>query len=241
MDIFYLSAFMSGLFVGIVLEKVLELVLKARPEIDQSKKTSAVGFCGYLAARLIELPERSNIAIRAVLLEVITGVVYLLVYIRFGFDIQSFFVFLFVSILMLVFFIDYEWMIIPNCLVLCLLAVAMTKVYTDHILFMAPDGAYMLLNRFLGMIVGSGFFCFSAFIGDLFFRGKDTIGGGDIKLMAPVGICLGLEKTVASLILAITMAGIAGSLLILSSAENRHRKIPFGPFIVSGSIIALLL
>ncbi len=63
------------------------------------------------------------------------------------------------------------------------------------------------------------------------------MGGGDIKYMAAMGLWLGLFPTIAALLIAFIMGGLIGVLLIALRIKNRKDHIPFGPFLVFGSIV----
>jgi len=66
------------------------------------------------------------------------------------------------------------------------------------------------------------------------------MGIGDIELAAMVGAFLGWRYIIISLFLGFFWGALTGILLILLKIKNREDAIPFGPFIVLGSIISLL-
>ncbi len=69
---------------------------------------------------------------------------------------------------------------------------------------------------------------------------KDVMGGGDIKLMAVIGLFTGLQGSV----IAILAASVTGLVLIggrsLIGTYKRGDAIPFGPFLAFGGIIGYL-
>ena len=70
-------------------------------------------------------------------------------------------------------------------------------------------------------------------IGDSFF-GRESLGGGDIKLSIIFGFVFGIRLSIITL--------IVGSLLafpyaIYSSLNNKNQLIPFGPFLVSALLV----
>ena len=67
--------------------------------------------------------------------------------------------------------------------------------------------------------------------------GRDTLGGGDIKLLAVTGLYLGLIGTLFALIIAC----IAGLLFQAAVRRGgRGKAFPFGPWIAFGAAVMLL-
>ncbi len=62
------------------------------------------------------------------------------------------------------------------------------------------------------------------------------MGGGDIKLAFLMGLLLGLQKTTLAMFLAFDSAAIVALGLILLHRKNRNDLIPFGPFLMAGTL-----
>jgi leader peptidase (prepilin peptidase) / N-methyltransferase len=84
--------------------------------------------------------------------------------------------------------------------------------------------------------------------------GKEGMGLGDIKLLAVIGLGLGLLPTASVLLLAAVQGSLIGGLLLLLGRQHPRpppsegddwvpppRAIPFGPFLVLGTYEVLLL
>ena len=71
-------------------------------------------------------------------------------------------------------------------------------------------------------------------VGDKVFK-RESLGGGDIKLMLLVGASLGLLNSFIALFISSIIA------LISSIILNDKGIIPFGPFIIFGTIIVFIL
>lgn len=69
-------------------------------------------------------------------------------------------------------------------------------------------------------------------------KGKG-MGGGDVKLGALIGLALGFPLSLVALITAFLSGAILSLLLIFTGKKNFKSSIPFGPFLVFGSLIAL--
>jgi len=73
-------------------------------------------------------------------------------------------------------------------------------------------------------------------IGDFVFK-KESLGGGDIKLMFLFGLVLGLDMSVVTIFLATFIAFPIALYVLLSRKDN---MIPFGPFLSVAAIILLI-
>jgi prepilin signal peptidase PulO-like enzyme (type II secretory pathway) len=74
-------------------------------------------------------------------------------------------------------------------------------------------------------------------IGNQLFK-KESLGDGDIKLMAVLGLSLGLLNSFVSLFVSSCIALIY-SIIVL--AKNKEGVIPFGPFLIMGTMIVISL
>jgi prepilin signal peptidase PulO-like enzyme (type II secretory pathway) len=70
-------------------------------------------------------------------------------------------------------------------------------------------------------------------------KGKG-MGGGDIKLAFVMGLLLGIQKTSLAMFLAFVVAAVVGAILIVLRLKSRRSHIPFGPFLIGGTLIAYL-
>ncbi|KKR41421.1 MAG: Type 4 prepilin-like protein leader peptide-processing enzyme [Candidatus Daviesbacteria bacterium GW2011_GWC2_40_12] len=65
------------------------------------------------------------------------------------------------------------------------------------------------------------------------------MGGGDVKLGAFMGIILGFPQALLALMLAFFTGAIFSLFLIILGKKSFGQSIPFGPFLVLGSLTAL--
>lgn len=70
--------------------------------------------------------------------------------------------------------------------------------------------------------------------------GKEAMGGGDIKLMALLGIVFGMQGIGLTLFFSSLLGCLIGGVLILIGRMGRKTPIPYGPFIAVGGIGAYL-
>lgn len=182
----------------------------------------------------------SPISLRYPLIELLTAIVFLMLYIKYGLTLVFMIYAFLMSILIVVFFIDLEYMIIPNKLVMLAAIAALIVALANAFIPFYIYGDSRWWNPFLGALIGSGFLFMVAVLGALVFRSDEAMGGGDIKLMLPLGLFLGWRLTILTLFLSVLIAGIVGIILLALKVTSRKSSIPFGPFMVIGCFIAIM-
>lgn len=137
-------------------------------------------------------------------------------------------------LLLLIAVIDLRSMIIPDELVV--IVTALTVVYRIVLVMMGV----MQVTDFLGTL-GAGFGAF-VFFGLLWFisRGKG-LGFGDVKLVFALTLLMGWPKMIIGLMASFWIGAIIGVGLILAKKHQLRKPIPFGPFLITGTLIALTL
>jgi len=70
--------------------------------------------------------------------------------------------------------------------------------------------------------------------------GKDGLGGGDIKLVAALGLFAGITDIMVGIFLASLLGTLWQGALILTKQRERNRYFPFGPYLLLGTLIAIL-
>lgn len=100
------------------------------------------------------------------------------------------------------------------------------------------DGVSRLLGSLLGLLVGAGIVWFTRIFGTLGF-GREAMGLGDVHLMYAVGAVLGAP---ASVVVFLVIAPVLGLLwALIQRAFRKTQILPYGPWLVVGAILALLL
>ena len=79
-------------------------------------------------------------------------------------------------------------------------------------------------DRIIAAVVGGGIFLLIAIVTG------GGIGGGDIKLVAVLGIWLGCEKLLNVVIFSCIFAGIISIILVLANKKDRKDFIAYGPY-----------
>lgn len=169
---------------------------------------------------------KNPISLRYPVVEVITALLFLIMYVRFGTGFTFLKYLILCSLLIAAAFIDLELYLIPNTLVIAGLLLGIPLTIMGH--------DVTLLSALLGSIASGGFLLLAAVLS------KGGMGGGDIKLAAVVGFYLGWPLGLLGIFLGACMGGLIGLFLLLFRIKKRKDPIPFGPFIALGALAALL-
>ena len=96
------------------------------------------------------------------------------------------------------------------------------------------------IDMLLGMVAGAGIFLFITLVGGLI-AGKEAMGFGDVKLMGALGLFFGWRTIIIISLIAFLLGAIIGVALIICKRKTGDEYIPFGPFIVIATIIAIFV
>jgi len=168
-----------------------------------------------------------KVAIKSVIHVLLTGLLYLLTYIVFGLSINTITGLILTGILLVVSFIDWEFMIIPNIIVLPFTLVGL-MLSTLNIALINPT------KWWLPLAFCTGSFAFMLIIHLIYPKG---MGMGDVKLALMLGAFL-VKNVIAGLFLGFLIGSIAGIIFIVFKKKTLKAYIPFGPFISIGGLIA---
>ncbi|MHB8962691.1 MAG: prepilin peptidase [Saccharofermentanales bacterium] len=170
------------------------------------------------------------IAWRYPLVELLTGVLFASLFLKFGLTWELPFYLVFVSILIMVTFIDIDHRIIPDRFVLAGLALAIGSLFTPW--------AISWKDALIGAAIGGGTLLIADLAGRVFFK-KEGMGFGDVKLMAMAGIFLGIKQISVAFLLAVWIAAIVGVILLRVRSKDSDHYMPFGPFLALGCTLSI--
>ncbi len=92
-----------------------------------------------------------------------------------------------------------------------------------------------MLQPLWGMLLGGGVMLLSALAGKLIFK-KESLGMGDVKLFAAIGLCLGFYGTLTVLVMASVSSAVFFSVLLLMKKVKKDDLLPLGPYICGSAI-----
>ena len=176
-----------------------------------------------------------RIALRYPVVELLTAASTVAVTARFGPGPVGLVYVAFVCALIVASFIDLEFQIIPDEISLGGLAVGVLLSLLIPSLHGTLSRLVALERSVIGLLVGGGALYATGLVGDLLFR-KESMGGGDIKLLAMAGSILGWKLVVVTFFIAPMIALLPGLLVLLF---KRSHVIPYGPFLSLGLVGAL--
>ncbi len=130
-----------------------------------------------------------------------------------------------VSLLLFMTITDFEQQVILDEMVMAFALFGLA--YTLHL-------QLPLQEHLLAALGGGILFLFLAFIS------KGAIGGGDIKLIAALGLWLGIKALITVVIYGAIAGGIAALLLLLLKKTDRKQFIAYGPYYTLSAVGVLL-
>ena len=246
-----LWAFLVGLSVGSFinvaadrLPKKGQSLVKPRSFCDACKRPLAsldmVPVLSYLWLRGRCRYCGAAIPVRVMLTEAATGLLFIILYFKFGFGLEFVVGCAIVTLLLVITLIDLEHGVILNRVIypsiLALLLLASFWPMLGHPRFFLGDPG--LLDSLLNS-VAAGFGAFLVFLVITLIY-PQGMGGGDVKLAGLVGLIVGFPGVLVALWIAVVAAGVVAIALMLLRKKGRKDSIPFGPFLAGSAIIAFL-
>lgn len=174
---------------------------------------------------------KSKISLRYPFVELLSAISAIIIYKKTGISYDLFIGYLFVSLLIIVSFIDYNHGIIPNIISIPGIPIFIgLSLLTDRI---------SLLNSIIGSITGFSIL-FLIFALYYILTKKEGMGIGDVKLIAMIGAFSGPDGVIFSIFLSSLIGTVFGFSMIVFSKKGFKSTIPFGPFLSIAAFIHLL-
>jgi leader peptidase (prepilin peptidase) / N-methyltransferase len=176
---------------------------------------------------------RNKISPRYPLVELLNGLLYVALFWTYGPEWYFFLYCALISALIVITFIDLDFQIIPDSITLVGIPMGLVA---GSLLMPDPFSRASLLGykaSIIGFLVGGGFFYLVAVLS------KGGMGGGDIKMMAMVGALMGWKSVFLTTFLGSLFGSVIGIFLMVFWGKGRKTKIPFGPFLASGTLITM--
>jgi len=173
---------------------------------------------------------RSRISWRYPLVEALTGSLFLLTVFRFGLSVRSIFILVFICGLVVITFIDLDHEIIPHAVTLPGIPLGLI----GSLITRDPSPR----DAAAGALVGAGLVYLVAVYAEVALQ-RESMGGGDINLLAMIGAFLGWKQVLLSFFFAVVAGACLSLVLVAARVLSRKDRIPFGPFLALGAIVAL--
>jgi leader peptidase (prepilin peptidase) / N-methyltransferase len=170
-----------------------------------------------------------RISIKYPAVEILTAVLFYLIYLKYGLSFEFFRLVTLAVILIVIGIIDLETTDVYTKVTVFGIAVGIVFLFLGYFLYKINP-----LDYIVGGITGGGVIALIVIL-------TKGMGWGDVEICVICGLFIGLKYTILMLILSFVIGGIIGSLLILLKIKSRKDYIPFGPFIAVASLLSVLL
>lgn len=161
--------------------------------------------------------------------EIVCGLAFVLAFLSFEISFDLIIALTFISMLIIIVLSDYYYMIIEDSVLIVFGLLLLLEIFLIN-------GFDVLLLSIKNGLISFGIMFLLKIFGDLIFK-KESMGGGDIKLMLVIGIVIGWDMSIITIFLS-AMLAFPVSLIILKSKKNH--EIPYGPFLALASLIIYL-
>lgn len=175
-----------------------------------------------------------KVSSRYAIVELITGILFLTVFIVHGISVSTIYYLVLVSLLIVITFIDIDHFIIPDRILVfgAIFAIIFNLLLKEVSIKDSIIGAF---------VCGGSVWLIVALIE--FIIKKECMGGGDIKLFAMLGLYMGTKNGLLTALLSVYVGAIYGiCVIVLSKIKGKkyNSVIPYGPFISIGALITIL-
>ena len=233
----YLLFFLLGLIIGSFLNVLIirlpkgESVVFGRSKCPKCKKTLSawelIPVLSYifLSGRCKNC--RKTISIQYPLVELSSGLLFVLFYYLFGLNYLLVFYLLFVAAAIVIFVYDTKYLEIPEIFSWILLVLALV--------IGIWQSSFPFSNFLLGGLIGGGILGILVGVSN-----EKLMGSGDIKIGLAFGFLLGYPRALLFLLLSFMIGAIVGVIMMLFSDKKLKSEVAFAPFMIIAGIIVLI-
>ena len=169
---------------------------------------------------------KTIIPIRILFVELSTGILFGLIWLRYGLSFDTLLGCLFASFLITILVIDREHHRILNVLTYPAYVIALITL---------P----LIFNRDVIDVLAGGALGFTLLLIITLIK-PDGMGMGDVKLAALIGFVLGFPSVLLALFLSFTIGGLISGGLLIAKVINRKDTVAFAPYLATGGILTML-
>lgn len=163
------------------------------------------------------------------LIELLTGILFLGVYLNYGLTFETIKYISLVPILIVIAIIDFKTEDIYTSTTIFGAAVGIVFLIAEYFI----TGNINLMSPLLGAIIPAAILGIMVYLGGM--------GGGDVELIALIGLFLGFKLGILNLFISFIVGGlIAIILMIKRKKEEERRTMAFGPYIAIATYITLM-
>ncbi|KMT21329.1 prepilin peptidase [Clostridium cylindrosporum] len=191
------------------------------------KKYDLIPIISYLILRGKCRNCSEKVSIQYPLIELLTGILFTIIYLYFGFSVELFLYLVLVSVLIITSVIDINTGYIYERVSLVGIIAGVVFIVYKYI------SSGEMLTYILGGVAAGGIIAIIILL-------TNGMGWGDAEVAFLCGLFLGLSSSILMIFLSIVLGGIGASILLVFGKKSRKDAIPFAPYISIGGLIALL-
>ncbi len=169
-----------------------------------------------------------KISIRYPVIEALTGILFLFIYLKYGIAVDTLKYITFVALLILIGMIDLDTTNIYFSTII------VANIFA--VIFLVYKVKYQIgiLNYIYGAVLGGGIISLIIIL-------TKGMGWGDAEMCFFSGLFLGIKLTIVMIFFSFVFGSIISLILIMLKKKSRKDYIPFGPFIASAAVFTVLL
>ena len=176
-----------------------------------------------------------KISSQYVLVERISILFFLIIYFFYGISITTLLLIILSLSFLIIFFIDFKHYIIPNVLTFSMMFLGFIKSFIPNLNPIFPN----YINSLIGGIFGYGIIWSIIFFYKQV-RKKEGMGLGDAKLLSAIGFWFGWFSIPFVIFLSSLIALLSVAPSLINKSKKFSSQIPFGPYIILGTLIYLI-
>ena len=172
---------------------------------------------------------KQKISIQYPCIELLNCVLYIFIYMEYGFTIETLKFMILASLMIVIGMIDLKTQYVYSSTIVI-------GAIAGIIFFVAEwinDGSFPK-DKLIGMLIGL------ILIGLIVLLTRG-MGVGDIEIVALSGLFLGIRGSIFTLFTSFVLGGIAGILIMFIKKKGRKEAIPFGPYIAIATIMSIYI
>ncbi len=231
--LFLVIGLVIGSFLNVIIFRMddLKSILNSRSHCPHCKQIlgwyDLIPFISFVLLRAKCRYCGKSISWQYPLVEIGTGLSFLLLYLSFGLSLAAIFYMIIFSLLVVVFVYDLKTELTPEIFVwIALILTFLGSWYFGNLGFM---------NMIYGGLIGGGSLALLVYVSK-----EKWMGAGDIKIGIILGLLVGLHLAVFGLFLAFLLGSIAGLIYIKIANKTIKDSLPFAPFLILASFLTLL-
>ena len=179
---------------------------------------------------------KKKISIQYIFVELISIFSFFSIYYLYGITLTTLLLMILSLSFIIIFFIDLKHFIIPNLITFPMMALGFIKSFDPNLNSIFPNYIISILGGLFGYgIIWSITFFYKQI------KKKEGMGLGDAKLLSVIGFWFGLKAIPFVIFLSSTIALISVIPDLIKKSKKMSSKIPFGPYIIVGTLVYLIL